>query len=152
MNHNNLLISLKVVILKLKSYFDFQIETGSVAIVLDDPDLKLGIVGWKGKLTVRAYVPRNERLHYLRLIGADTKPYEVNKFQEQKSIANDDEQKSIVNDDEQKIDDEEEEKVDDGEGIKEETINEWIRFWFEIVYLLFYVSGIFEKKYICEAK
>ncbi len=113
--------------------------------MLDDPDLKLGIVGWKGKLTVRAYVPRNERLHYLRLIGADTKPYEVNKFQEQKSIANDDEQKSIanddeqksiVNDDEQKIDDEEEEKVDDGEGIKEETINEWIRFWFEIVYFL----------------
>jgi len=44
----------------------------------------LGIVGWKGKSTIRAYVPRNERLHYLRLIGADTTPYEKNKFQEQR--------------------------------------------------------------------
>ena len=32
----------------------------------------------------RAYVPRNERLHYLRLIGADTTPFEKNKFQEQR--------------------------------------------------------------------
>ena len=44
----------------------------------------MGIVGWKGKSTIRAYVPRNERLHYLRLIGADTTPYEKNKFQEQR--------------------------------------------------------------------
>ena len=39
----------------------FQFATGSIAIIYDDDDLKLGIVGWKGKLTVRAYVPRNER-------------------------------------------------------------------------------------------
>ncbi len=44
----------------------------------------MGIVGWKGKSTIRAYVPRNERLHYLRLIGADTTPYEKNKFQDQR--------------------------------------------------------------------
>ena len=24
------------------------------------------VVGWKGKASVRAYVPRNDRLHYLR--------------------------------------------------------------------------------------
>ena len=60
---------------------NFQFPTGSIAIVYDDDELKLGIVGWKGKLTIRAYVPRNERLHYLRLIGADTTPFEVNKFQ-----------------------------------------------------------------------
>ena len=35
-------------------------------------------------LFFRAYVPRNERLHYLRLIGADTTPFEKNKFQEQR--------------------------------------------------------------------
>ena len=59
----------------------FQYSTGSIAIVYDDADLKLGIVGWKGKMSLRAYVPRNERLHFLRLIGADTTPFEVNKFQ-----------------------------------------------------------------------
>ena len=59
----------------------FQYSTGSIAIVYDDEDLKLGIVGWKGKMSLRAYVPRNERLHFLRLIGADTTPFEVNKFQ-----------------------------------------------------------------------
>ena len=39
-------------------------------------------VGWKGKMSVRAYVPRNDRLHYLRLIGADITAFETNKFEE----------------------------------------------------------------------
>ena len=42
------------------------------------------VVGWKGKISVRAYVPRNDRLHYLRLIGADISSFETNKFQERK--------------------------------------------------------------------
>ena len=42
------------------------------------------IVGWKGKMSVRAYVPRNDRLHYLRLIGADISSFETNKFKEKK--------------------------------------------------------------------
>ena len=42
------------------------------------------IVGWKGKVSVRAYVPRNDRLHYLRLIGADISSFEINKFKERK--------------------------------------------------------------------
>ena len=42
------------------------------------------IVGWKGKMSVRAYVPRNDRLHYLRLIGADISSFEINKFKEKK--------------------------------------------------------------------
>ena len=62
----------------------FQYSTGSIAIVYDDDELKLGIVGWKGKMSIRAYVPRNDRLHFLRLIGADTAPFEVNKFKDQK--------------------------------------------------------------------
>merc|ERR1711928_147638 len=40
------------------------------------------VIGWKGKTSIRAYVPRNDRLHYLRLIGADTERFEKNKFQE----------------------------------------------------------------------
>lgn len=70
--------------------------------------MKLGIVGWKGKSTVRAYVPRNERLHYLRLIGADTSPYEKNKFQEQR-------------DEEQKEGSEENEKGDEQDKDTEES-------------------------------
>ena len=41
-------------------------------------------MGWKGKMSVRAYVPRNDRLHYLRLIGADISSFEKNKFKEKK--------------------------------------------------------------------
>eukprot|EP00091_Calanus_sinicus_P020432 TRINITY_DN5578_c0_g1_i1.p1 TRINITY_DN5578_c0_g1~~TRINITY_DN5578_c0_g1_i1.p1 ORF type:complete len:112 (-),score=38.72 TRINITY_DN5578_c0_g1_i1:54-389(-) len=61
-------------------------ETGSVAYVYKDPDtgMSIEIVGWKGKDTLRAYVPKNERLHYLRLVGADTSMWEVNKFEEKK--------------------------------------------------------------------
>ena len=43
------------------------------------------ILGWKGKNSLRAYVPKNERVHYLRLIGADTSKYEKNKFQERRA-------------------------------------------------------------------
>jgi len=62
------------------------IETGSVAFVYKDVEsgMSIEIVGWKGKDTVRAYVPKNERLHYLRLVGADTSLWEVNKFEEKK--------------------------------------------------------------------
>ncbi len=96
----------------------FQLETGSIGIVYTDDELKLGIVGWKGKSTVRAYVPRNERLHYLRLIGADTSPYEKNKFQEQR----DEEQKESPKENE-KEGEGEETKPDDGDN-ENEKVNE----------------------------
>jgi len=65
------------------------VETGSVAMIYEakegvDAGLKVEIVGWKGKTSLRAYVPKNERLHYLRLIGGDTSKFETNKFTERK--------------------------------------------------------------------
>jgi len=62
------------------------IPTGSLAFVYKDLEsgMSIEMVGWKGKETVRAYVPKNERLHYLRLVGADTSMWEVNKFEEKK--------------------------------------------------------------------
>jgi len=61
--------------------------TGSVAYIYrdKDSDLQLEVVGWKGKDTVRVYVPRNDRLHYLRLIGADLSKFDVNKYKNKKS-------------------------------------------------------------------
>ena len=47
----------------------------------EESQLKLEIVGWKGKASVRAYVPKNDRIHYLRLLGGDTSKYEFNKFE-----------------------------------------------------------------------
>ena len=44
------------------------------------------MVGWKGKQSLRAYVPKNERIHYLRLIGGDTSKFESNKFQNKRDI------------------------------------------------------------------
>ena len=49
--------------------------------VQGEKTLRINLVGWKGKASIRAYVPKNERVHYLRLIGADTSKFEVNKFQ-----------------------------------------------------------------------
>lgn len=48
--------------------------------------MKIELVGWKGNKSVRAYVAKNDRIHYLRLLGADTSKYEKNKFAEQRSI------------------------------------------------------------------
>ncbi len=61
----------------------------------------------------RAYVPRNERLHYLRLIGADTTPFEKNKFQEQR----DEEMKEAMKD-EGENGEEKEKNGDEKEGMK----------------------------------
>merc|ERR1719245_2858449 len=66
-----------------------ELNTGSVALVYEKTEgggqgentLRINLVGWKGKASIRAYVPKNERVHYLRLIGADTSKFEVNKFQ-----------------------------------------------------------------------
>lgn len=52
----------------------------------DDIDINLDLVGWKGKSSVRAYVPKNERIHYLRLVGGDTSKYEKNKFEEKRKL------------------------------------------------------------------
>ena len=55
--------------------------TYSLCNLADEKTLRINLVGWKGKASIRAYVPKNERVHYLRLIGADTSKFEVNKFQ-----------------------------------------------------------------------
>ena len=49
--------------------------------------LKLEMVGWKGKKSVRAYVPKMDRIHYLRLVGGDTSKFETNKFQNRRDAA-----------------------------------------------------------------
>ncbi|XP_034174449.1 tRNA (cytosine(34)-C(5))-methyltransferase Nsun2 [Osmia lignaria lignaria] len=49
----------------------------------DHPNpLKLQIVGWRGTMSLRAYVPKNDAIHYLRLLGADCSQFEKNKFKE----------------------------------------------------------------------
>merc|ERR1719342_454236 len=62
------------------------IPTGSVIYLFKDETTGMPVefVGWKGKTSLRAYVPKNERLHYLRMIGEDTSMFETNKFEEKK--------------------------------------------------------------------
>jgi len=66
-----------------------QMETGSVALIYEEKHkdyiTKVEFVGWKGKNSLRAYVPKNERIHYLRLLGCDTSKYEKNKFEERRA-------------------------------------------------------------------
>ncbi|XP_072531995.1 RNA cytosine C(5)-methyltransferase NSUN2 isoform X2 [Salminus brasiliensis] len=35
------------------------------------PQCPIELCGWRGKTSIRAFVPRNERLHYLRMIGVE---------------------------------------------------------------------------------
>ena len=55
----------------------FFLATGSCILVYkeensDNPNsLKLELVGWRGTMSLRAYVPLHESIHYLRLLGAD---------------------------------------------------------------------------------
>lgn len=60
--------------------------TGAIAFIYRADDVTIELVGWKGNKSVRAYVARNDRIHYLRLLGADTSKYEKNKFAEQRDL------------------------------------------------------------------
>ncbi|XP_075968763.1 RNA cytosine C(5)-methyltransferase NSUN2 [Anarhichas minor] len=37
----------------------------------EDPQCPIQLCGWRGKTSIRAFVPRNERFHYLRLLGVE---------------------------------------------------------------------------------
>ncbi|XP_034949352.1 tRNA (cytosine(34)-C(5))-methyltransferase [Chelonus insularis] len=67
------------------------IATGSCILIYEEnlensEPLKLKIAGWRGIMSLRAYVPVYDAVHFLRLLGADCSKYEVNKF-EQNRIA-----------------------------------------------------------------
>ncbi|KAM6904344.1 RNA cytosine C(5)-methyltransferase NSUN2 [Lycodopsis pacificus] len=37
----------------------------------EEPQCPIQLCGWRGKTSIRAFVPRNERFHYLRLLGVE---------------------------------------------------------------------------------
>ncbi|XP_011690842.1 PREDICTED: tRNA (cytosine(34)-C(5))-methyltransferase [Wasmannia auropunctata] len=49
--------------------------------------LNLQLVGWRGVMSLRAYVPICDAIHYLRLLGADCSKFEKNKFEENRAAA-----------------------------------------------------------------
>lgn len=49
--------------------------------------LNLQLVGWRGIMSLRAYVPTCDAIHYLRLLGADCSKFEKNKFKENRAVA-----------------------------------------------------------------
>ncbi|CAK9821004.1 tRNA (cytosine(34)-C(5))-methyltransferase [Anthophora plagiata] len=59
---------------------------GSCILVYEEEEgesenrLKLQLVGWRGTMSLRAYVPVHDAIHYLRLLGADCSKFETNKF------------------------------------------------------------------------
>lgn len=70
-----------------------EIETGSTLMECYEDGLHIVVVAWKGKTSVRAYVAKCDRIHYLRLCGADLSKFEVNKFAvKDNQVANDPEE------------------------------------------------------------
>lgn len=55
-----------------------KLEMGSIVLRylpdpkdLDAPQCPIDLCGWRGKTSIRAFVSRNERLHYLRMVGVE---------------------------------------------------------------------------------
>ncbi|KAI2652704.1 RNA cytosine C(5)-methyltransferase NSUN2 [Labeo rohita] len=55
-----------------------KLEMGSIVLRylpdpkdLNAPQCPIDLCGWRGKTSIRAFVPRNERLHYLRMVGVE---------------------------------------------------------------------------------
>ncbi|KAK0178689.1 hypothetical protein PV327_007557 [Microctonus hyperodae] len=92
--------------------------TGSCILLYKEEDssspnpLKLEMVGWRGTMSLRAYVPICDAVHYLRLLGADCSKFEKNKFEENRNaLKNGNDQ---VNDD----------KADDSNSMITDSIDE----------------------------
>jgi len=49
--------------------------------------IQVSLVGWKGATSLRCYVAKDERVHFLRLLRADTSKYASNKFQAARDAA-----------------------------------------------------------------
>ncbi|CAK9794990.1 tRNA (cytosine(34)-C(5))-methyltransferase [Anthophora quadrimaculata] len=65
--------------------------------------LKLQLVGWRGTMSLRAYVPVHDAIHYLRLLGADCSKFETNKFKKNRKGVADKELDNgeVINDNEE---------------------------------------------------
>ncbi|KOC70112.1 tRNA (cytosine(34)-C(5))-methyltransferase [Habropoda laboriosa] len=83
-------------IVKLKSETQERLKNfaiGSCILVYEEEEgesenrLKLQLVGWRGTMSLRAYVPVHDAVHYLRLLGADCSKFETNKFQKNRKGA-----------------------------------------------------------------
>lgn len=53
---------------------DLQVEN-------DGPMCNVELVGWKGAVSLRAYIQKDDKVHYLRLCGADVSKYGMYIFQ-----------------------------------------------------------------------
>ena len=56
------------------------VQQGSCVLEYKSEDAEFYLVGWRGKVSARVYIAKSERIHYMRLLGADISKYEVNKF------------------------------------------------------------------------
>ncbi|XP_011170203.2 tRNA (cytosine(34)-C(5))-methyltransferase [Solenopsis invicta] len=83
-------------IVKLNSYTQKRLKefaTGSCILLYKEEKtdnlnrLNLQLVGWRGTMSLRAYVPTCDAIHYLRLLEADCSKFEKNKFEENRTAA-----------------------------------------------------------------
>ncbi|XP_053670235.1 tRNA (cytosine(34)-C(5))-methyltransferase isoform X2 [Anopheles nili] len=63
------------------------VASGSCVLECVVDDVKLVSVGWKGAMSLRAYVDQYDTVHLLRLLGGDLTKFEKNKFQEKRNAA-----------------------------------------------------------------
>uniref|UniRef100_A0A182MM40 tRNA (cytosine(34)-C(5))-methyltransferase n=1 Tax=Anopheles culicifacies TaxID=139723 RepID=A0A182MM40_9DIPT len=68
------------------------VASGSCVLECMVDDVKLITVGWKGAMSLRAYVDQYDTMHMLRLLGGDLSKFEKNKFQDKRAaeVAEDD--------------------------------------------------------------
>ncbi|XP_030382106.1 tRNA (cytosine(34)-C(5))-methyltransferase [Scaptodrosophila lebanonensis] len=64
-----------------------ELGVGSCILKYVDPNFTLFVVGWRGTSSLRAYVDSDETVHILRLLGADLRKFEVNKYEKAKEAA-----------------------------------------------------------------
>ncbi|XP_049285733.1 tRNA (cytosine(34)-C(5))-methyltransferase [Anopheles funestus] len=61
------------------------VASGSCVLECMVDDVKLATVGWKGAMSLRAYVDQYDTMHMLRLLGGDLSKFEKNKFQDKRA-------------------------------------------------------------------
>lgn len=95
------------------------IPSGSCILMYEDKNnddsepFKMQLVGWRGTMSLRAYIPSHDLVHYLRLLGADCSKYEKNKFEVSRNAIKEQENN------EAEKNNKDDEEIDDAENIAE---------------------------------
>lgn len=59
----------------MESKFSLLLDVGCCLLEYRSEELNLDLTGWRGKCSLKVYIPSSDVVHYIRLLGGDVSKY-----------------------------------------------------------------------------